>query len=162
MKNQKEIIEAALLKIAYYFKVWLKTDQPSKVAHALAYDSSTEVLKNLLQLSSMLREKEVIERIEIQPMNWEGLSVERQLGYRQAMAYFKQCLSPKKSMNDKLRITGSNVEDLIHVLRTLPQDSKVILAVDEEQNALADDILIEEGDNIVTLLPLNPTTPEDL
>ena len=61
-----------------------------------------------------------------------------------------------------IRITNPSVKELIRALKEMPQHLKVYLSVDEEQNALADDIIIVEEEECITFLPINPTMPEDL
>ena len=62
----------------------------------------------------------------------------------------------------EIRLKEPTVKNLRLALRKLPDNLKVYLAVDEEENALADDILIVEEEDSVKFLPLNPTMPEDL
>lgn len=58
------------------------------------------------------------------------------------------------------RLKQPKIKDLIKTLKQYDQEKLIMLAVDEEQNAIADDIAIEEGLNYITLLPLNPQEPE--
>ena len=59
---------------------------------------------------------------------------------------------------NEIRLRQPTVSQLMDVLRTLPAKSKVLLSVDEEQNALANDIFIINYQGEVVFLPLNPET----
>lgn len=54
------------------------------------------------------------------------------------------------------RLTKISVKELKEALRKYTDDTMVYLSVDEEQNAIADDIAIECHKDGIVFLPLNP------
>lgn len=54
------------------------------------------------------------------------------------------------------RLTKPSVAELIKALKKYSPQDKVFLAVDEEENATANDMAIQAGASMITFLPLNP------